>query len=110
MTLDLTASVGITCVALAVLLVAFSRYRYWLVFMGAGMLFWGSLELVRIAIQSIIDMPLLYGYISAFMLFLFGFVLLIAYADRKHSKAHATKVNCIEHTPVYEEDKHQYYG
>lgn len=108
--LNLATLIGVSCVALAVLLIALSRYRYWLVFMCAGMVFWGSLELLRYAIQSVIDMPLLYGYISALMITLIGFTVAIALNDRRHAKSHANKVNCIEHTPVYEDDQRQYLG
>ncbi|GAA5000934.1 hypothetical protein GCM10023206_03140 [Acinetobacter puyangensis] len=110
MTLDFTTMLGVACVALAVTLIALSRYRYWLVFMAAGMVFWGSLELLRVAIQSVIEMPLLYGYISAFMLSLLGFTVIIALYDYRHAKVAPVKVNCIEHTPVYEDDQHQYTG
>ncbi len=105
---NFTTLLGVGCIALAVSLIAFSRYRHWLVFMVAGMAFWGSLELLRVAIQSVVDMSLLSGYISAFMLSLVGFTIVIALNDRRHAKGSAEKVDCIEHTPVYEDDRHQY--
>ncbi|TXJ07613.1 MAG: hypothetical protein E6Q25_07440 [Acinetobacter sp.] len=101
MTLDFATILGLACVVLAVSLIAFSRYRYWLVFMVAGMAFWGSLELLRFAIQSVVDIPLLYGYISAFMLMLV--VLTIALALNDYRQTNKSKVSCIEHTPVYED-------
>ncbi|KAA8732394.1 hypothetical protein F4V57_10005 [Acinetobacter qingfengensis] len=106
-TMSMATVLGLSCVALAICLIAFSRYRHWLLFMGAGMVFWGGLELLRVIIQSLIDMPLLYGYITAFMLSLLGITGLIIWYDRQHSKV-IKKVKCIEHTPVYEDDQHHY--
>lgn len=108
MTLDFTTILGLACVVLAVSCIAFSRYRYWLVFMVAGMAFWGSLELLRFAIQSVVDMPVLYGYISAFMLALIALSLVLAINDYRQSNK--PKVNCIEHTPVYEDEQRPYLG
>ena len=108
MTLDFTTTLGVACVVLAVSFIAFSRYRYWLAFMVAGMAFWGSLELLRFAIQSVIEMPLLYGYISAFMVTLVGLTVILALNDSRHTRK--PKVTCIEHTPVYEDDQRQYLG
>lgn len=104
MTLDFATTLGICCVVIAVLCIAYSRYRYWLVFMFAGMIFWAGLELIRFLIQSLIDMPLLYGYISAFVFSLLGFTIALIIKDYRH-KSKISKVNCIEHTPVYDDDR-----
>lgn len=100
---------GLGCIALAVLLIAFSRHRAWLVFFFAGMGFWGSLELVREIIQRVFDVSVLSGYLSAFMVFLAFITVAFAIKDHKElKKAAQHKVKCIEHTPVYEDDQRQY--
>ena len=98
---------GLSCVVLAVCIIAFSRYRHWLVFMGAGVIFWAILEVLRIIVQSVVDMSLLYAYVSAFLLILSGLTVLIVWYDKQHPKA-AKKVKYIEHTPVYEDDRHHF--
>jgi hypothetical protein len=104
-TITMTTILGLSCVVLAIAIIAFSRYRYWLVFMGAGMVFWAGLELLRMLIQSLVEMPLLSGYVTAFLLSLIGFTALIIWYDRRHPKI-IKKAQCIEHTPVYENDHH----
>ena len=107
--MSFTMLVGLGCIALAMLLIAFSRHRAWLVFFFAGMGFWGALELVREVVQMVFDVSMLSGYLYAFMVFLAGITVIFAIKDRKDlKKAAQTKVNCIEHTPVYEDDQHQY--
>ncbi len=101
-TLNLATIIGGSLVGLAVLLIAFSQYRHWLVFMCAGMVFWGGLELLRAGIQSVVDMPLLYGYVSAMMVCLFAFTVAIALNDRRLARQDI-KVKYIEHTPVYDD-------
>ena len=109
--ISFTMLLGLILITLAVVLIAFSRYREWLLFMFAGMGFWVGLELLRAFIQMMVDIPLLYGYISAFMIFLVGVAVVLAIKDQKaFKKAAAQKINCIEHTPVYEDDQRQYTG
>lgn len=109
--ISFTMLFGFSCIAVAVILIACSRYREWLLFMFAGMAFWVGLELLRSFIQFIFEMPLLYGYISAFMLFLVGVAIILAVKDNQElKKASHRKANCIEHTPVYEDDQRQYTG
>lgn len=110
MTLDFMTLTGITCVAISMVLVAFSRYRYWLIFMLAGVLFWSILELLRIVIQSITDLSMITGYICAAMLMFMTLTLMLFKYDQRQERLNHQKVKCIEHTPVHEDDQHQYSG
>ena len=106
-----TTLLGLTIVVGAVILIACSRYREWLLFMLAGMAFWFGLELLRTVIQMMVDMPLLHGYVSAFLVFLGGVAVALAIKDFNETrKKNRPKPECIEHTPVYEDDQHQYLG
>ena len=106
---NLTVFVGLGFIVLAILALAFSRYRQGLGFMFAGMAFWMGLELVRIAIQSVFEMSLLNGYLTAFMCFLAGMTVVLIIKDHRDAKrAELNKARCIEHTPVYEDDYPSY--
>ncbi len=47
------------------MLFSFSPYRRWLSFMVAGMVFWGILEVIRLGVQAVFEMPITYSYLSA---------------------------------------------
>lgn len=103
MTLDLTTLLGLSCIVLAISLIGFSRYRYWLVFIVAGMAFGGALELLRFVIQSAANIATIYAYLSASGIMLFGLAAFIVFYDIRYNSKE--KTNCIEHTPVYKDEQ-----
>lgn len=105
-TANFATMIGLVFILTAFTAVFFSPYRHWLGFMLAGMLFWGSLEMVRFGVQNVFDLPLTYSYLSAFMLAMVAVTLVLLREDRRARQAHANR-QYIEHTPVYEDDQPQ---
>lgn len=102
-TANFATIVGFSLILAALTAVFFSPYRHWLGFMLAGMLFWGCLEIVRLGIQGLFDLPLTYSYLSAFTLAMLAVTLVLLREDRRAQKALADR-QYIEHTPVYDDD------
>lgn len=105
-TANLATIVGFSLVAAAVLVVFFSPYRRWLSFMVAGMFTWGLIEVIRLATQTLFELPMTYGYLAALSSVMVIVTLLLLREDRRAERALA-KRRCIEHTPVCEDDQQQ---
>lgn len=105
-TANFATMVGFGLILAALMAVFFSPYRHWLGFMLAGMLFWGSLEIVRFGVQNLFELPLTYSYLSAFMLAMLAGTLVLLREDRRAQRVLAQR-QYIEHTPVYDDDQPQ---
>ena len=105
-TANLATIIGLSCVAVALIAVFFSPYRRWLSFMFAGMMFWGMLEMMRLSIQVVFELPMAYSYLAAVSIAMTLFSLLLFREDRRAERA-ISKRRYIEHTPVYEDDQQQ---
>ena len=103
-TANLATLVGFSLVAAAVLAVFFSPYRRWLSFMLAGMLVWGLIEVIRFGTQTMFELSVTYSYLTALMAAMVVFTLVLLREDRRAERAMA-KRQCIEHTPVYDEEQ-----
>lgn len=101
-----SALVGCGILVLAIGLVLFSPYRRWLVFMLAGMSFWGVVELLRFAMQAIFDASLIASYTMALSFIFMVMTAVLMYDDRR-IRRQQQKVPCIEHTPVYDQETTQ---
>lgn len=107
-TASLASILGLSLLAVALIAVFFSPYRRWLIFMMAGMVFWGVLESIRFSIQTLFEWPVTYSYLSAISFAMVFLTLLLLREDRKAERAKTAKRRYIEHTPVYEDDPQQY--
>lgn len=105
-TADYATLIGFSLIVAALVAVFFSPYRHWLGFMLAGMAFWGLLELVRFAIQSVFIIPVTYSYLWALSLAMGSITVLLLREDRRAQQALANR-QYIEHTPVYEDEQQQ---
>ena len=105
-TANLATIVGLSLVAAALIAVFFSPYRRWLSFMVAGMVFWGILEVIRLGVQAVFEMPITYSYLTALTSAMLIVTMLLLREDRRAERALAQR-RCIEHTPVYEDDQQQ---
>jgi len=97
-TANLATIIGLSCVAVALIAV------FWLSFMFAGMMFWGLLEMIRLSIQVVFDVPMAYSYLAAVSTAMAMVTLLLFREDRRAERA-LSKRRYIEHTPVYEDDQ-----
>ncbi|MDH2172157.1 hypothetical protein N5J50_06660 [Acinetobacter johnsonii] len=105
-TANIATIVGLSLVAAALIAVFFSPYRRWLSFMVAGMVFWGILEVIRLGVQAVFEMPITYSYLTALTSAMLIVTMLLLREDRRAERALAQR-RCIEHTPVYEDDQQQ---
>ena len=105
-TANLATIVGLSLVAAALIAVLFSPYRRWLSFMVAGMVFWGILEVIRLGVQAVFEMPITYSYLTSLTSAMLIVTMLLLREDRRAERALAQR-RCIEHTPVYEDDQQQ---
>ena len=53
LTANIASLIGLSLIAAALIAVFFSPYRRLLTIMGAGMLFWGLVEFLRLSIQPL---------------------------------------------------------
>lgn len=106
-TANLASILGLSLLAVALIVIFFSPYRRWLSFMLAGMLFWGILESIRYTIQAISEWSVTSSYLLASFIMMILTTLILLREDRKAARA-ATKRRYIEHTPVYEDDRQHY--
>ncbi|WOE30927.1 MULTISPECIES: AciT family ciprofloxacin tolerance protein [unclassified Acinetobacter] len=106
-TASLASIIGLSLLAVALIVILFSPYRRWLSFMFAGMLFWGVLEALRYAIQRVFEWSVTSSYLLAIFIAMILMTALLLREDRKARQATA-KRRYIEHTPVYEDDQQQY--
>ncbi len=93
--------IGMGLVTLGMIIIFFSPYRRWLGFMLAGMLFWSFLEIARVSSQYLFNLTDLQGYMTGVGVVLGLLATWLATTEQKPASAPA---QCIEHTPVYEED------
>ena len=103
---NFTMWVGFGLITVAVITVFFSPYRHWLGFMAAGMFFWGILEGVRFSVQNLLGISMGYSYLIALGLAMMFVAFILLSIDRYTQKQLANR-QCIEHTPVYDDDQHQ---
>lgn len=106
LTANLATYVGFGLLAVAVLAVLLSPYRRWLSYMVAGMLVWGLIEVIRFGTQTLFELPMTYSYLAALTTVMVVVTLLLLREDRRAERA-LVKRQCIEHTPVYEDDQQQ---
>jgi len=70
------------------------------------MVFWGILEVIRLGVQAVFEMPITYSYLTALTSAMLIVTMLLLREDRRAERALAQR-RCIEHTPVYEDDQQQ---
>lgn len=92
---------GISLVALGMIIIFFSPYRRWLGFMLAGMVFWCFLEVSRLSSQYLFNVSDFQGYIIGVGVAL---GLLATWLAATEQAPATVRAQCIEHTPVYEDD------
>lgn len=109
MTLSTGTMLGTACIILAIVLIASSRYRYWLAFMLAGAIFWTGFELLRLFMQWTFDLNIWSAYAGTLFLVVIAIAGVYMYSHYQTVKFHHQRLKCIEHTPVYEDDR-QYTG
>jgi len=68
--------------------------------------FWGILEVIRLGVQAVFEMPITYSYLTALTSAMLIVTMLLLREDRRAERALAQR-RCIEHTPVYEDDQQQ---
>ena len=95
--------IGFGLIAIALITVFFSPYRYWLGFMCAGMLFWGMLEAIRFSVQNVFTLSVAYSYLTALSLAMLTLAAFLLREDRRAQQALQDR-QYIEHTAVYEEE------
>lgn len=88
----------------ALIVVFFSSYRQWLGFMFAGMVFWGSIELVRLTVQTWLEWPTLYAYLAAMSVMMLGLIYLLLHFDALEQRS-LSRQSIIEHTPIYDDER-----
>lgn len=98
---EVSMMIGTGLIALGMIVIFFSPYRRWLGFMLAGMLFWCFLELSRVSSQYLFNVSDFQGYIIGMGALLGILAIWLASTDENSDPA---TVQCIEHTPVYEDD------
>ncbi len=98
---EVSMMIGTGLMALGMIIIFFSPYRRWLGFMLAGMLFWCFLELSRVSSQYLFNVNDLQGYIIGMGALLGVLAIWLATTDENSAP---TTTQCIEHTPVYEDD------
>ena len=98
---EVSMMIGTGLIALGMMIIFFSPYRRWLGFMLAGMLFWCFLELSRVSSQYLFNVSDFQGYIIGMGALLGILAIWLASTDENSDPA---TVQCIEHTPVYEDD------
>ncbi|MEB3754909.1 AciT family ciprofloxacin tolerance protein [Acinetobacter sp. MD2(2019)] len=103
-TANFASFVGLGLILIALVAVFFSPFRHWLGFMLAGMGFWGTIELVRLSVQHLLQLPITYSYLTALMCAMAVITLVLLRADRMAQKALANR-QLIEHTPVYDDEQ-----
>ena len=103
-TANFATILGMSLVAAAVIAVFFSPYRRWLSFMLAGMLAWGLIEVIRFGAQTLFELPMAHSYLTAMASAMTVFSLMLLREDRRAERALA-KRRCIEHTPVYDDER-----
>ncbi|XID74947.1 AciT family ciprofloxacin tolerance protein [Alkanindiges sp. WGS2144] len=99
---EVSMTIGIGLVALGAIIIFFSPYRRWLGFMLAGMLFWCFLEVSRVASQYLFAFSDFQGYMTGIGAALA--VLATWLAATEETPSTAQQRQCIEHTPVYDDD------
>ena len=98
---EVSMMIGTGLIALGMIVIFFSPYRRWLGFMLAGMLFWCFLEMSRVSSQYLFNVSDFQGYIIGMGALLGVLAIWLASTDENSDPA---TVQCIEHTPVYEDD------
>lgn len=101
--MNLAVLLSLSCIIFTIVLIACSRYQEWLKFLFAGMGFWLVLELVALGLRTWLEMSVLNAYASVFLLFLGLLTIIFAVKDHQTAKQ-ASRMKCIEHTPVYENE------
>lgn len=98
---EVSMMIGMGLITVGMIVIFFSPYRRWLGFMLAGMVFWCFLEMVRVSSQYLFNVGDLQGYMIGVGVAL---GLLAAWLAATEDAATPTAGQCIEHTPVYEDD------
>lgn len=104
--MSLTILFSLICMTIAIVFIAFSSYREWLKFLFAGMGFWLVLELAALGLRYWFELPILHAYAGVFLFFLGVLTIVFAVNDHRVAKQ-ITPEECIEHTPVYEDEPSQ---
>jgi hypothetical protein len=101
MSSSISLMVGASLLSLGLVIIFFSPYRRWLGFMLAGMAFWSFLEIIRASTQYLFSFTDFQGYITGVGTALTLLASWLATSDKQVTQA---PVQCIEHTPVYDND------
>ena len=102
LSISFTTLIALLCITLAVVLMAFSRYREWLFYLMAGMGFWLVLEFIAFALRYAFDLAWLNSYAMGFLCFLGLLTIAFMIGDYRAKKQTQknTPVKYIEHTPL----------
>ncbi len=98
---EVSMMIGMGLVTVGIIIIFFSPYRRWLGFMLAGMVFWCFLEMARVSSQYLFNVGDLQGYIIGIGAAL---GLLATWLAATEERPVTARGQCIEHTPVYEDD------
>ncbi len=105
-TANLATIVGLSLVAAALIAVFFFALSSLVEFYGGGYGVLGILEVIRLGVQAVFEMPITYSYLTALTSAMLIVTMLLLREDRRAERALAQR-RCIEHTPVYEDDQQQ---
>ena len=86
LTANIASLIGLSLIAAALIAVFFSPYRRLFTFMGAGMLFWGLVEVLRLSMQALFELPLIYSYLTASMLSMALIAMLLLREEQQRPK------------------------
>ncbi|MBF7681874.1 hypothetical protein I2F27_00790 [Acinetobacter sp. B5B] len=103
LTANFAMMLGAAFIMTALVMVFFSPYRQWLGFMVAGMLFWGSVEILRLVVEQIAQWQTLYAYLTATSVMMVGLIYVLLRLDAVEQRTVSNR-SLIEHTPVYDDE------
>lgn len=91
---------GLGLILIALIVIFFSSYRSYLVFVGAGMLAWIFVEILGVGLRRAFDISMMMSYVVGIGVLLFILLGILLREDRKAQRLAARRY--IEHTPFYE--------
>ncbi|MBF7688193.1 AciT family ciprofloxacin tolerance protein [Acinetobacter rathckeae] len=104
LTANFAMMLGVGLIMTALVVVFFSPYRQWLGFMFAGMVFWGSVEILRLVVQQVTEWPTLYAYLTAMSVMMLGLIYILLRLDATEQRDISSR-SLIEHTPIYDDER-----
>lgn len=104
LTANFAMMLGVGLIMIALVAVFFSPYRHLLGFMFAGMVFWGSVEILRLVVQQLAEWPALYAYLTAMSVMMVGLIYILLRLDATEQQELSSR-SLIEHTPIYDDER-----